>query len=189
MTTEKTLQEKLDLCIVSRKKLRARGDRWRDIALRLREMQAKHFDWGPEVERWRSMAERYFLPGDVDLVLGIIRYESTSKRCPLGGDPHAICGIEWVGAEPPGYDPDDPTTRASGLFQMVPAYWPDRARKAGFEGADIFDVEAQFATAAWMAYVNWGHAGGPFWRQHWGGAHVNVMGSYEKACRDLGREP
>lgn len=169
----RNLQERVRL-------LREKRDTWRELAQRL-QAEGEHHVWPPKVERWRSVAEYFFEAEDVDLALGIILYESE-------GNPLAVCRVDWVGPEPPGYD-GTAATRASGLFQMVPAYWPDRARAAGFEGRNIFDVEAQFGVAAWLAYYNWGHEGAPFWRQHWGGSHVNVMGSYEKACRDLGIDP
>lgn len=128
--------------------------------------------WPPIVERWRSLVAYYFHPEDVDLALGIINFES-------GGSHLAVCGVDWVGTPPPGYD-GTPATRASGLFQQVPAYWPGRARAAGFADANIFDPAANTAVAAWLVYDNWGHPGAPHW-QHWSGAHVGVQGSLEKA--------
>lgn len=49
----------------------------------------------------------------------------------------------------------DPTARngrsgASGLFQHIPRYWAERSAAAGWEGADIFDPEANVAVAAWL---------------------------------------
>ena len=49
---------------------------------------------------------------------------------------------------------------ASGIFQHLARYWPDRAAKAGWTGADIFDPEANVAVAAWLSN------GGSDW-SHW----------------------
>lgn len=44
----------------------------------------------------------------------------------------------------------NPYSGASGLFQHMPYYWPARAEKAGWAGADIFDPEANIAVSAWL---------------------------------------
>ena len=94
----------------------------------------------------------------MDLALGVIRCESW-------GDPNAISHKEWIGTPPPGYD-GTAATRASGLFQHVPAYFAARAAAAGWAGADIFDPEANVAVAAWLVYNGWDAAGAPHWH-HW----------------------
>jgi len=66
--------------------------------------------------------------------------------------------VEWQGTPPPGYDPADSSTRASGLVQHVPAYFTARAAAAGFPGRSIFDVEANLGTGAWLVYHNVGKA-------------------------------
>lgn len=186
MTDEETIAKlrlQLATCNVVRKRAIELKDEWKEMARVLRAqldaLKPGH-DWGPKVERWRSLVAAYFQPGDVDLALGIIRYES-------GGNHLAVCKVEWIGNEPPGYDGTD-ATRASGLFQHVPAYWAGRSASAGYGGSNIFDVEANVAVAAWLVYHGWNPATAPHWK-HWSGAHVNVLGSYEKACRDLGIEP
>lgn len=94
----------------------------------------RHFN--PGVEYWRGMATASFLPEDVDRALNVIRCES-------GGDQYAA----------------NPRSSARGLFQHLGKYWPSRVAAVGMAGADIFDVEAQFAVAAWLVYQQggWGH--------------------------------
>lgn len=60
------------------------------------------------------------------------------------------------GGNPAAYNPSG----ASGLFQILAAYWPARSTAAGWPGASPFDPEANVATAAWLYY----HGGGP---SHW----------------------
>lgn len=115
--------------------------------------------WPPEVERWRPLVAKHFRPEDVDLALGVIRCESW-------GDPNAVSRKEWEGEPPPGYNPADDSTRASGLFQHVPAWWDSRSHAAGYGGASIFDPEANVATAAWLVYDGWDKPGAPHWH-HW----------------------
>lgn len=80
-----------------------------------------------KVERWRSLVARYF-PGDrVEQALWVIGCES-------GGNPEAV----------------NPFSGASGLFQHLPEYWPERATAAGFAGRSIFDPEANIGTAAYL---------------------------------------
>lgn len=133
--------------------------------------------WQPQVERWRSLVARYFKPADVDLAMALIRCESV-------GDPVAVCGKDWTGTPPPGYD-GTAETRASGLFQHVPAYWPSRSRAAGWEGHSIFEPEANVAVAAWLVYDNWQPASAPHWH-HWSGAQVGKQGCLEWAQAQIG---
>lgn len=79
------------------------------------------------VEQWRPLVVQYFRPNDVEWALAIIRCESS-------GNPNA----------------KNPRSSASGLFQHLARYWPNRSRKAGWEGANIFDPEANIAVAAWL---------------------------------------
>ena len=102
----------------------------------------------PEVERWRPLVERYWTQygyGDeVDYALMVMFGESW-------GVPTA----------------QHPDSRASGLFQHLPRYWPDRSVAAGWAGADIFDPEANIAVAAWLRATSPSHG----WR-HWEATHV-----------------
>lgn len=147
--------------------------------------------WKPDVERWRSLVHHHMTrygngaylaqPGRLlDLMLGIMQHES-------GGDPLAICRVEWVGTPPPGYDAT-PATRASGLFQHVPAYFDARARAAGYTGRSTFDPEANVATACWLLWNGWHPETAPNW-QHWSAAHLGRDGSYEWAVRQIRETP
>lgn len=89
------------------------------------------------IERWRPLVEKYFEPEDVDRAMDVMACESA-------GNPRAA----------------NPTSSARGLFQHLGSFWPERARKAGRPGADIFDPDDNVAVAAWLVY----HGGG--WR-HW----------------------
>jgi len=95
----------------------------------LEELQAPPWPTGPGAEGWRPLVEQYFPAGAVDRAIRIIACESK-------GDPRAR----------------NPRSGASGLFQHMPRYWPDRAAKAGFPGASIFDPEANVAAAAYLVY-------------------------------------
>ena len=88
------------------------------------------------VEQWRPLVSTYFPAGAVEWALAIIKCES-------GGNPSA----------------KNPSSSASGLFQHLAKYWPERSAKAGWAGADIFDPAANIAVAAWL----WS-TGGP---GHW----------------------
>ena len=79
------------------------------------------------VERWRSLVEKYFRPKDVEWALGVMSCES-------GGNPNA----------------KNAHSSASGLFQHLARYWPERSVKAGWGGASIWDPEANIAVAAWL---------------------------------------
>lgn len=94
---------------------------------------------GPGPEGWRPLVEEFFRPGDVDRAIRVMACESL-------GDPNAR----------------NPRSGASGLFQHIPSYWPERSASAGYGGASIFDPEANVAVAAWMIYE---YPGGGW--QHW----------------------
>jgi hypothetical protein len=141
-------------------------------------------DWGPEVERWRSLvawcADKYALKYlnrlatdyEVDMFCGVVWGESR-------GDPNAVCKVEWIGPEPPGYDADNPATRASGLVAQVPAFFPGRAVHAGFPAdANIFDPLINLSVAAWLIFNK--PAKAPNW-QHWPDAPNGAHGSATKA--------
>ena len=87
-----------------------------------------YYDAPPAVERWRHLVADYFPPCWVNWALRIIRCESN-------GDP--LIRNRAGGT-------------ASGLFQHLPRYWDARATKAGWDGADIFDAEANVAVSAWL---------------------------------------
>ncbi len=91
---------------------------------------------GTNVEQWRGLVAQYFPADQVDRALCIMSYES-------GGNELA----------------KNPRSSASGLFQHLARYWPERSAKAGWAGADIFDPTANVAVAAWL----WGQGG--WW--HW----------------------
>jgi hypothetical protein len=82
---------------------------------------------GAGVEPWRPLVEEHFPSGMVDDALRVMACESH-------GDPLIV----------------NKYSAASGLFQHLPYYWPSRAQKAGWAGADIFDPEANIAVAAWL---------------------------------------
>jgi len=82
---------------------------------------------GAGVTPWRPLVEKYFPPELVNDALSVMSCESL-------GDPLAI----------------NKYSAASGLFQHLPYYWPSRSKAAGWEGADIFDPEANIAVAAWL---------------------------------------
>ena len=89
-----------------------------------------------DVEVWRPLVEAHFAPGDVARALAVISCESS-------GDP----------------DAKNPKSSASGLFQHLGRFWPERSVKAGLAGADIFDPSANVAVAAWLVYEGggWSH--------------------------------
>ncbi len=90
---------------------------------------------GAEVERWRPLVAVYFPAQDVELALCIINAES-------GGNP----------------DAKNPNSSASGLFQHLARYWPERSTAAGWGGASIWNPEANTAVAAWLAATGgWSH--------------------------------
>ncbi len=65
-------------------------------------------------------------------------------RCESNGDPFAV----------------NKFSGASGLFQHMPAYWPSRAEKVGWDPTTSpFHPEANVAAAAWLveATGGWSH--------------------------------
>lgn len=86
------------------------------------------------VERWRPLVEEHFAPPDVDLALRVIGCESD-------GIPTA----------------KNPRSSASGLFQHLGRFWPERSAAAGWAGSSIFDPEANVAVAAWLRQDGWHH--------------------------------
>ena len=92
--------------------------------------------YGGGVEQWRQLVAAYFSASDIETALCVIDRESR------GGNPNAR----------------NSSSGASGLFQHLPKYWADRSSKAGWEGADIFNPEANVAVAAWLKRTGgWGH--------------------------------
>jgi hypothetical protein len=89
-----------------------------------------------DVETWRPLVEAHFAPEDVTRALAVISCESS-------GDPNA----------------KNPRSSASGLFQHLGRFWPERSVKAGVPGADIFDPTANVTVAAWLVYEGggWSH--------------------------------
>jgi hypothetical protein len=183
-------------------KLRALRDAWKARALRAEasrdELTAElgrlraaftlpgSHRWGPLVERWRSLVdywmrqwgrEKYDPAVHLDPMLGIMAYAS-------GGDPLRVCQKVWIGTPPDGYDPDDDSTKASGLFEQGPSWWEGRSRAAGMEGRSIFDADANVAVSCWLLWDGWNPEEAPHWH-HWSGAHVGQEGSYEWALRQI----
>lgn len=87
-------------------------------------------DWHhpPQVEQWRGLVQAHFPSNRVEEALAIIDCESN-------GDPDAV----------------NPYSGAAGLFQFLPSTWETTASKAGFQGASVFDPEANIGAAAWLA--------------------------------------
>ncbi len=81
----------------------------------------------PEVEQWRGLVEAYWPASLVDEALSVIDCESN-------GDPNAV----------------NPSSGAAGLFQFLPSTWDSASVQAGWDGADVFDPEANIATAYWL---------------------------------------
>lgn len=87
----------------------------------------------PDAPAWIvDLVSAFFASGDVPWALRTI-------RCETGGtwDPNAT----------------NPTSGASGLFQHMPRYWPERSAAAGYSGASIYDPAANVAVAAWLYYL------------------------------------
>ncbi len=85
--------------------------------------------YGADVERWRPLVTTFFLPDDVPWAMRVLTCESR-------GDP----------------DAKNPRSTASGLFQHLASYWPERSVNAGWPGSDVFDPVANVAVAAWLFY-------------------------------------
>ncbi len=133
----------------------------------------------PAVERWRGLLQDCFdhycnltlnrdaTDYECDFGMGLIYHESRGN--------HLVRShLEWIGPEPPGYDPADETTRATGLCQHVPAFWEERSAKAGLAGWPILDPYAQLMVMAWLIYNKPSKA--PNWR-HWPDAPNGKPGS------------
>jgi hypothetical protein len=85
--------------------------------------------------RWKPLVKRYFAPSDVNRALCVISYES-------GGNPKA----------------KNRTGTMRGLLQHNMRYWDDRARKAGWAGANVYNPEANIAVSAWLVNSSgWHH--------------------------------
>lgn len=84
--------------------------------------------WLSEVQV-RALVSEYFKAEDVNTAVRIAWCESRF-------DPEAV----------------NLRTGAVGLFQHLPQYWEDRAKSAGFPGADATDPRASTAAAAWAVY-------------------------------------
>lgn len=82
------------------------------------------------VEQWRPLVEHYFDAADVGWAMRVMACESQ-------GDPNA----------------KNPSSSASGLFQHLARFWPERSVKAGWAGSSVFDPEANVAVAAWLYYT------------------------------------
>lgn len=166
---------------------------WKATALQCQEDQVGvirlrgRVTWPPKVERWRSLLaacfdeyamaylDRMASPFEIDFGLGICQHES-------GGDHLAICKVEWEGEPPPGYDPADPSTRATGLCQHVPAYFVLRAAAALGRPGVILDPVDQLRVMAWLVYHNPTKA--PNWR-HWPDYPDGKPGSASKVRAEL----
>ncbi len=84
----------------------------------------------------RGLVSKYFKKADVERALRIAWCESK-------------------------YDTEatNPRSGAAGLFQHLPKYWGQRSDAAGWEGASIYDPEANVAVAAWLRdeFGGWSH--------------------------------
>ena len=79
---------------------------------------------------WASLIGKYFQPADIPWATRVMFCESRN-------DPNA----------------KNPRSSASGLFQQLATFWPERSAKAGWAGANIFDPEANIAVSAWLYYT------------------------------------
>ncbi|NNF63269.1 MAG: transglycosylase SLT domain-containing protein [Acidimicrobiia bacterium] len=97
-----------------------------------------------DVEYWRPLVTAYFPADLVEEALSVIDCESN-------GDPLAL----------------NPSSGAAGLFQFIPSTWSWASDFAGWSGANVFDPEANIASAAWLVVdsINGGHSGGAW--GHW----------------------
>jgi len=95
----------------------------------------------PNVERWRSLVEKYFKPNKVDLALSIIYRESRGVVTAVNS-----------------------SSGCTGLFQQHPKYWAARAAAVGCAGAAMTDAEANIAASARLAKQgdSWSHWGMKF---------------------------
>ena len=109
------------------------------------EERATRIGWKPGagVEPWRPLVQKHFPAEMVDGALRVMHCESR-------GDPLVV----------------NRYSAASGLFQHLPYYWPSRATRAGWDGADIFDPEANIAVSAWLVRVTVAGGNSDPWA-HW----------------------
>ncbi len=77
----------------------------------------------------RALVSMYFRPEDINRAVRVVWCESRFN--PTASDPH---------------------TGATGLFQHLPEFWPQRAEAAGFSAAEPTDPEASVAAAAEAIY-------------------------------------
>jgi len=145
--------------------------------------------YGPEVEKWRGLLQWCFdhwankmlsrdaTEYEVDYGMGLVHHESSGYHL-------ARSHLEWIGTPPPGYDPTDETTKATGLCAHVPAYWPSRSRAAGFEGWPILDPYAQLMVMGWMVYDYWHLKPAPNFA-HWPDAPDGTPGSTRLVREEL----
>jgi len=50
----------------------------------------------------------------------------------------------------------NPSSGAAGVFQFMPAVWPEVSRLSGWGGASVFDAQANVAVAAWtVGHYGW----------------------------------
>jgi len=90
----------------------------------------------------RDLIEEYFLPEDYEWAYRITFCESSAQPDDTYSDSRHL------------------SSGASGWFQHLPKFWDERSVKAGFEGYDIFNPEANVGVASWLFYKG----GGP---RHW----------------------
>ena len=98
-------------------------------------MAGYHGAW-IEHEFWRAVVAEHF-GANTNRALAVMGCES-------GGNPNA----------------KNPYSSASGLFQHLATYWPERSAQAGLAGASIWSPSANIAVAAWLS------DGGSDW-SHW----------------------
>jgi len=145
--------------------LEKRKNTWMQEAIRLGDLWDNaivvpgHHHWEPAAERWRTLINhymvcfgrsRYLLDPHrlLDLMVGIEWFRVGWHR-----HPYLRGGMDWRPATQ--LRPERRLTKASGLFQMVPLWWPERSAAAGFPGRSIFDPEANIATACYMLWAGW----------------------------------
>ena len=96
-----------------------------------------HYEDPPTLEQY---VQWYFLEEDWDWALAVAACESSAKPTDTYNS-----AVSWA--------------HAKGAFQHLHKYWNLRRSLAGFEGFDIFDLEANTGVASWLFYTS-----GP---QHW----------------------
>lgn len=119
-------------------------------------MKPGEVDWGWLVNRWRRKVKRYWKPEDVEVVLGIIYYESRGWR--------------WC---------HNVAEDSRGLMQMRQLYWPGRAKAAGWAGYSAYNGEANIAVGAWLCYNSWDIPGAPHWH-HWYSTYGRALAAVER---------